>query len=314
MTESFVQGVNKTNPTPKHQSIGKNGSFWLPKDSSEFASAKNVQKGQGKNPKLSSGKGNVGMHRNQMDAKTDLQAKSSFEKTILSVEKKNVSNNFNTTGYRFVSKNLKVAKSVQFKPNLNPSTQSGKLNKTTIVVAKQVVPVASKEVSKPVIPQQLNNRTIHRDGGKEEQGRKKNNRGTNNASKVSSMEENKKISQNLVAAEPSVLVSESSYASKFVSLIGKSIGPRVAYTNKFAKKVVRFAIDLPNGGKLGVRLEKSDKGISLCFIAPQNEIQSLLNTCRNSIESQVNSESDSELSFHIFSDYQEMDNFFRKVA
>ena len=58
-------------------------------------------------------------------------------------------------------------------------------------------------------------------------------------------------------------------ASKISNFVGKSVLPRVAYVNKFQKKIVRFAIDLPGGGKLGVRLEKKQGTLSLSLIAPQ---------------------------------------------
>jgi hypothetical protein len=107
---------------------------------------------------------------------------------------------------------------------------------------------------------------------------------------------------------------DSTSVSKFVDLICKSVAPRVAYTNKSTKKIVRFAIDLPNGSKLGVRLEKSDKGLSLCFIAPDETTKELLNFCREGIRNKIGSDESFHTNVYVFSDYKEMDDYFLKAA
>ena len=78
--------------------------------------------------------------------------------------------------------------------------------------------------------------------------------------------------------------------------------------------MVRFAIDLPHGGKLGVRLEKSENGVTLCFIAPDEKTRIMLNDCQKGIKQKIDSDQEVEVNIHVFSDYQEMDTFFLKAA
>jgi len=102
--------------------------------------------------------------------------------------------------------------------------------------------------------------------------------------------------------------------SKFVKFVGKSVLPRLGYLQKFEKKVLRFAIDLPSGEKLGVRLEKSGDSVSICFIAPNSEIRELLTSCKTHISDNISSNNAPKLSINIFADYAEMDNFFSLAA
>jgi hypothetical protein len=110
------------------------------------------------------------------------------------------------------------------------------------------------------------------------------------------------------------LSSNSTAVAKFVDFVGKSVLPRLGYLNRFEKKVLRFAIDLPSGEKLGVRLEKSGGDVSICFIAPNSEIRELLTSCKSHISDNLDSQNAPKLSINIFADYAEMDNFFTLAA
>jgi len=65
---------------------------------------------------------------------------------------------------------------------------------------------------------------------------------------------------------------------------------------------------------LGVRIEKSEKGVSLCFIAPDEKTRSMLDLCQKGIKQKIDSDQEIEVNVHVFSDYQEMDNYFLKAA
>ena len=126
--------------------------------------------------------------------------------------------------------------------------------------------------------------------------------------------ENKNKTITSVVSTDSFLQPDTSVVSKFINFIGKSVCPRVAYANKYSKKVVRFAIDLPNGGKLGVRLEKSEKGISMCFIAPDEDTRALLDFCKKGIKDEIDADQSTQVQIHVFSDYKQMDKHFKRAA
>ncbi|MEC9124228.1 MAG: hypothetical protein VX969_08795, partial [Verrucomicrobiota bacterium] len=102
-----------------------------------------------------------------------------------------------------------------------------------------------------------------KDGRKRNGGR----RGAKNASTFHGMETGKteqdfQVLEGRSSSEPS----QSPQARSFLRFLTKSVTPRISYMDKHAKKVVRFAIDLPNKAKLGVRLERSGGSLSICLI------------------------------------------------
>jgi hypothetical protein len=156
----------------------------------------------------------------------------------------------------------------------------------------------------------------HEDSGEHPQGNKKRNGGTNNASKVSIVEVEDKINSKFssLVISNDVVKSDSNAVAKFVDFVAKSVLPRLGYLNRFERKILRFAIDLPSGEKLGVRLEKSGDGVSICFIAPNSEIRELLTSCKTHISDNICSHNTPKLRINIFADYVEMDNFFSLAA
>ena len=310
-----IQNLAKTDAVPKHQSIGKNGSFWLPKDSPDILKQNPISpKSQKNNSSAGSETAKAKQGVNNSNSKSGGRENTSFEKTILSAEKKaspkapsfqnsQMAKTNNSQSHNFI------------KSNLSPLPILTKIMNGSTVANKAVLPflVAKEPIKQAVLPQTLH-RPISRDRGNQEQGKKDHNHGAKNAHSISSMDFKDNEASSSASSTTSFSQVDSSVISKFVSLIGKSISPRIAYTKKFSKKIVRFALDLPNGGKLGVRLEKSDKGISLCFIAPEEDIRTLLNFSKNSIKGKISSSENSEINLHIFSDYKQMDDYFIKAA
>jgi hypothetical protein len=309
-----IQNLAKVEAGPRHQSIGKNGSFWLPKDSPDILKQNPISpKSQKNNSSSGSESTKTKQGVNHSNLKSGARESTSFEKTILSAEKKaspktpllqnsQMAKTNNSQSHKFV------------KSNLSQSPILTKIINGSTVLSKTALPFlfAKEPVKQTVLPQTVH-RPISRDRGNQEQGKKDHNHGAKNAHSISSMDFKDNEVSNLASSATSAQV-DSSAISKFVNFIGKSIAPRIAYTKKFSKKIVRFALDLPDGGKLGVRLEKSDKGISLCFIAPEEDIRTLLNFSKNSIKGKINSGENSEINLHVFSDYKEMDDYFIKAA
>jgi hypothetical protein len=176
-------------------------------------------------------------------------------------------------------------------------------------------PSTVKEVIKPLISTQLYHKMVSRDTGDQNQQKKNRHHGTKNAQFYSAMVS--KIKDKIITPVVSIdsfSPSDVSVVSKFVNFIGKSVCPRVAYANQYSKKVVRFAIDLPNGRKLGIRLEKSEKGISMCFIAPDEDTRALLDFCKKGIKDGIDTDQSTQVQIHVFSDYKQMDRHFKKAA
>ena len=100
-----------------------------------------------------------------------------------------------------------------------------------------------------------------------------------------------------------------------LSLLEKELLPSIAYFAKQDKKVVRFAMDLPNGSKLGVRLEKSENSLNLCLISSDDHSQKMLEQLKSILGKFSEGESGSgQLRVFHFQNYKEMDNYFHQAA
>jgi len=304
IVSSDIQGKGSTVPVPKHQAIGRNGSFWIPKDSPDvsklpkpvdqkntktsFANAKQTSNSQG------NAKGNV--------VSDKIKQNGNFEKTLLSSKKINVP-----------------------KPHLSPSVKNSsfisnqsKTVKTLVLEGRSSIPISTSKdyKSSPILQNYGKNSSLHEDSGHHPQGNNKGNGGTNNAPMSITVEVEDRNSSKFSTLFNSndVIKNDSTAVAKLVDFVGKSVLPRLGYLNRFEKKVLRFAIDLPSGEKLGVRLEKSGDDVSICFIAPNSEIRELLTSCKSHISDNLDSQNAPKLSINIFADYAEMDNFFTLAA
>jgi len=311
-----LQSLVKTDiSVPRHQSIGKNGSFWIPKDSPDLLKQKSLPKKSSPIRTGTSAKANnSNQATNQSDLRTEGRVTTNFEKSMLSAEKKyfdkprppqshSIAKNINTTASKPSQSNL---------PLLSLPTKT--VNSSVLITQSSSSTIVGKDSLKPPNATPVNPRVINRDGGNQEHGKKKKNHGAKNAQMISSMDIKENEATNSVPSASNLLKADSPVVERFIKFVSKSVSPRVSYTHKFAKKIVRFAFDLPNGGKLGVRLEKSDKGISLCFIAAEEDIRNLLSFCKGGLADRIKSEQSTDVNLHIFSDYKEMDNYFLKVA
>lgn len=311
-----LQSLVKTDiSVPKHQSIGKNGSFWIPKDSPDLLKQKSLpQKSHPTRTGTSAKAINANQGTNQLDLRTEGRVTTHFEKSMLSAEKKffdkprppqnhSTANNINSTASKSAQSNL---------PLLPLPIKT--VNSSVLITQSSSSTLVGKDSLKPSNATPSNLRVINRDGGNQEQGKKKKNHGAKNAQSISSMDIKENELTNSVPSASNLLQSDSPVVERFIKFVSKSVSPRVSYTHKFSKKIVRFAFDLPNGGKLGVRLEKSAKGISLCFIAAEEDIRNLLSFCKGGLADRIKSEQSTDVNLHIFSDYKEMDNYFLKIA
>lgn len=314
---SDIQGKGSTVPVPKHQAIGRNGSFWIPKDSPDvnklpkpvaqkntktsFANAKQTSNSQG------DAKGNA--------VSDKIKQNGNFEKTLLSSKKINVPKPQVRT----------IPQSIHGKSSLSPSVKNSsfisnqsKTVKTLVLEGRSSIPISTSKdyKSSPILQNYGKNSSLHEDSGHHPQGNNKGNGGTNNAPMSITVEVEDRNSSKFSTLFNSndVIKNDSTAVAKLVDFVGKSVLPRLGYLNRFEKKVLRFAIDLPSGEKLGVRLEKSGDDVSICFIAPNSEIRELLTSCKSHISNNLDSPNAPKLSINIFADYAEMDKFFTLAA
>ena len=311
-----LQSLVKTDiSVPRHQSIGKNGSFWIPKDSPDLLKQKSLPpKTHNSRAGTSAKANNSNQATNQLDLRTEGRVTTNFEKSMLSAEKKifvkprppqnhSTAKNIITTASKPTQSNLAL---------LPPPTKT--INSSVLITQSTSSTLVGKDSLKPSNATPVNPRVINRDGGNQDQGKKKRDHGAKNAQSLSSMDIKENEATNSVRSASNLLQADSPVVERFIKFLSKSVSPRISYTHKFSKKIVRFAFDLPNGGKLGVRLEKSAKGISLCFIAAEEDIRNLLSFCKGGLAERIKSEQSTDVNLHIFSDYKEMDDYFLKVA
>jgi hypothetical protein len=309
-----IQSIGNGNSIPKHQTIGRNGSFWIPKDSPDVKKPSTLNPKSSKNDSsISSKTTNSHSAKQSSNLNTSNRPNISFERTILSESSKittRVSSPNNFAG----KQNTNLTKQDLVKSNLFQSPISSKGVKATVLNSRPAVIIVPREPPKHPMLNEPTHRPTSRDNLSQDREKKKNDHGTKNAQSLSSMNLNEKESSILEVGASNSFTPDSSTVLKLVNLISKAVSPRVSYTNKFSKKVVRFAIDLPSGEKLGVRIEKSEKGVSLCFIAPDEKTRCMLDHCQKDIKQKIDSDQEIEVNVHVFSDYQEMDNYFLKAA
>ena len=308
-------------PSPKVQSLGKNGSFWIP----ERLSDQNINSKMANSNKKSRSLNSENQSRSEVsgnlknkninpsnislgfEKKLKISTKLNNTKSVPEITKTNFSNvsvqanhqtiNVSTVGHVKLSGTF-----ANDSNNLYATTTSAKESKTSANIFNHLL-YSSKSNS------------TDKDGD-QKNGKNRNRNGINNASCSADMEflDKNSIKFSSIVKASDALMCDSNSVSKFVDFVGKSVLPRLAYLSRFEKKIVRFAIDLPNGEKMGVRLEKSPSGFSICFIADNRDVRELLDSCKSLISNNLNKSNSSLVDINIFSDYQEMDKFFNKAA
>ncbi|MBT3541647.1 MAG: hypothetical protein HN489_10975, partial [Opitutae bacterium] len=253
---SQIQSIGNGNSIPKHQTIGRNGSFWMPKDSPDIKQTSTLNSKSSKNDSSVSPK-TTNSHSSKQSSNLHSSNRSnvSFERAILS-ESSKISPRVSSTN-NFVSKqNTNPTKQDLVKPALFQPSVSTKSVKASALTARPTVILVPKEPTKTPLLNEPTHRSTNRDNQNQDSRKKNKDHGTKNAQSLSSMNLNDKEPSVLEVGGSNSSTSDSVIVLKLVNLISKAVSPRISYTNKFSKKVVRFAIDLPNGEKLGVRIEK----------------------------------------------------------
>ena len=288
---------------PNHQSVGRNGSFWLPpKAGGSFES--NLQRNM---PEVKNSNNNKSSaHSRITDGKTNhtsLKGNIINPKNILT----NNSNSKNTEA-KPATKNLglALAKPIQIKSkssnvhaNIRRDHPSLKENLSHHQVATKDLKVTKQNLFSK---SQLFGDRLDPDSEKRDGGAKKQSSGTKNAQPCESMSNpitTSDFGKNLLSSTSSGFQSKTQVLKNLTS---KAIPPRISYLSKSDRKVVRFAIDLPDGGKLGVRIEKSHDKLSVSLICPNDSTQEIISFLGKDLFQGAE-----KVKIGIYNSYQDMD-------
>lgn len=301
---------------PSHKSVGKNGSFWLPPESTnsfssklkDFSSNKSrpVPKNQNKNSSpsdLSSRHAEGGRTQSKLIVTQKLSRSVNSAKS--NILQSTISNSHikNTNG-----------STLQTQTNLLPQTT---LPDTLLSNKNQVTRGGEK---KP----QGNDNLLSKDkehqivGDKEEQEGQKNGRdhGTKDATLSNLMYMTERL--NLIFTQAaSMAKSENRFEEKSLKLLehlAREVVSKIATLDKNESKIVRMAFDLPNGSSLSVRIEKSASNLSISFITEDSEAQEVIEFIQELFSRYDNESRNSSISVYLFKSYQDMDSFFQQAA
>ena len=314
---------NAISQVPSHQAIGKNGSFWLPEKIEESFASKVRDSSPSKDGKKSSNLKGEHSGKSKTSGKgSSLAASSGGNSTGV---QKSV-----PRGSQTVSQSLHSGKTQSMEPKLSRgqvakpvtvhSQRSDQVQRQIIGKASVLQPgKALKNSAKNslVVTENTKDSTVDPDGRRGDGNNHGKRRGAKNASVTSKMEVSH-LQQDIQVMEGresrESVPSPSPQARGFLNLLTKSVLPRISYLDKQAKKVVRFAVDLPNKAKLGVRLEKSEGSVSICFICSDPETLEMLGFTKDALSESLSDQSGRRTQINIFNNYREMDNHFSRAA
>ena len=312
---------NGINQAPVSQVIGKNGSFWLPEKIDEsFASkvrdsAKN-QNGK-KSPALKDGKASQAKFSGR-----GASAEPSLSRNATGTESKKPQGRAGASRSQGKTQ-LAEARLPNSQPSKAPTVLSLRADQVQRQVVANVQLLHQGKSSKNSIRNHALSAENHKDSiidpdAKKEDGNKNGKRrGAKNASKVPEMEPShaqQEIHEIKGRESKESHSSSSPQARSFLYLVKKSVLPRISYLEKHAKKVVRFAVDLPNKVKLGVRLENSGGSLSICFICSDPKSLEMLGFTRDALSEFLSEQSDKNAQINVFNNYKEMDQHFSRAA
>lgn len=315
VTKSFVERLGNV---PSHQQVGKNGSFWLPSELKNEAFSKNLKAADSKFGKKilpkSESKGKTceplqNAARNSTQGKLNSVSNSNLPPKNSFVNAQVTGSSKFTQAKIFFTRIVPVQTAVLPKlDKLNNHNHSLPVNHPvksnlkdlwtqSTILKSEVNPDADREVF---------------------DNRRNPSHGIKSAYSQSDMEVsfNTQLSLELAGRELTSVSKESNpQARTLLEFAGKEIIPRIAYFAKHDKKVVRFAMDLPNGSKLGVRLEKSKDRFNLCFISSDDHSQKMLEQLKSILGKFSDGESSAgEFRVFHFQNYKEMDDYFHQAA
>lgn len=281
--------------SPRHNPLGKNGTFWMPpKSSSSFAEVMGTKK-KVANPEQS----------NRSTVKSKVQSTlrnpppmDHRTKNVVESQKPRFFNQSN--GVKLLSSGNSVRSplisSFITKPNAS-SSHLAKLNSFASVVNKNAhaVPLDKTTAYKSNHLTQLKSSFLYKDTGQKEEKRRGRGGGANRASLDCDAPLD---SKSFLAPDEfdSNNKEKSHLRDNLLKSVSEGITPRISQLNKEGYVAIRFSQDLPDGKKYSVKIEKQEKEVRFNFISPdpstrkilEHTMTSLINLLRDSFPSEVN--------------------------
>ena len=298
---SSLKTGNSSNPN--HQSVGRNGSFWLPpKASGSFES--NLQRNM---PEVKNSKNNKSpVHTRIPASKTNHASTKGSDLNPKNILPKNL--NSKNIVAKPANKNLgsALAKSTQIKSKSSNIPANIRRDHPSLKENLSPHQAAPKDLKGPkqnlFSKSQLLGDRLDPDSEKKDGGAKKQSSGTRNAQLCESMSNpitSSDFGKNLLLSTSNGFQSKTQVLKNLTS---KAIPPRISYLSKSDRKVVRFAIDLPDGAKLGVRIEKNHDKISVSLICPNESTQEIISFLGKDLFQGAE-----KVKIGIYNSYQDMD-------
>ncbi|MEC7800105.1 MAG: hypothetical protein VX609_02340 [Verrucomicrobiota bacterium] len=106
---------------------------------------------------------------------------------------------------------------------------------------------------------------------------------------------------------------DTNLTDRLVEYFGGKILPKIS-TSKFnGKKIYRFALDLPGGNSVGIRLQCDESKSTLCYIAPKNSVATAISKITEAMKSFLTTEN-KQLDVHHFESFSQMDLHFKNYS
>ncbi|OUU06975.1 MAG: hypothetical protein CBC00_09850 [Verrucomicrobia bacterium TMED40] len=312
--------VERLGNSPSHQQVGKNGSFWLPPKAKNEVFSKKLKAADSKLSEMKLTKKELkgepkestqNKARQPVQTKADLISKTGYP------DKNNHESRIQIPEMGASTKKVFSGKKVWMQPPVITNVDRPLINQS------QLLPVNKSNTSNlrdPGFQSIIHKNEVNPDADRDvhDNGRKLSH-GIKSAYSDDDMEVifKTQLTLELAGREITALSCRESnpQTRSFLEFSGKELLPRIAYFAKQDKRVVRFAMDFPNGSKLGVRLEKSKNSLSVCFISSDDHSQTILQELKAIINKFSEGRSGSgELKVFHFQNYKEMDNYFHQAA
>ena len=316
---SIGQSVsNGISPPPSHQAIGRNGSFWLPQKMDQSFDSKVKNSTQSKEgAKQGASKGAVS-GKSVSGGKSPARTSSMGSRATVAGNSPPKGKSLNTQSFASSKFGSMSAKAPQLKSLLSGPVNPGRPIGPEQVLHGQQAKTMRNVNRNPTHPE-VNSREFvspdqERKGNGEKHGGR---RGAKNAlldpkMDIAQSQQDFKVLEGQASRDP--VPSVPSKARSFLKFLSNSVAPRMAYLDKNTRKVVRFAVDLPNKTKLGVRLEESGDSLSLCFICSDPESLEMLGFTKEALSKSLADQSGKVAQINVFNNYKEMDEHFSRAA
>ena len=284
-----------------HQPIGQNGSFWLPPKINANFESNLLKQSKAKAPKpLPSDKAS---EQAKLSSPPKANGRSANSPQFNSHPHVPVTAKGSDSPVisKWLSQNSSATKKLPPRASIPVANRGAQLAPDRALI---LAPPKEAKTTKE-IPAEKSSRELpseNENTGSKDHRKKKEGGGAKNALVNSSMNATE---SNLTAAAfsgKSDSLNHSNAQKALKQFIQDAIPPRLAYVSKFDRKVVRFALDLPNGGKLGVRLQKDGAHLSLSLICPDLRSKDQLSFLNGDSLSGIKG-----LKISVYSSYQEMD-------